>query len=212
MIYMYRVLPLHSYTVSALKWWLAWCRIKVQSCGKKSGWQHHKLIMVVKKKLLVRVYNLTWQWKMRHRIWGAKQSEDKVVDVDGLYLWWKYQRMSESGISVVPLDIPSSLLTGWESVTKASHKEYVDKIPQVTYSRYASHEVVMSQLIGIPLLLLFYRGTVYVLGRGLRACNDLWCFPALIRGFLHWSSGRMSQMKSSCIIQTFVMKDRGLSL
>ena len=66
------------------------------------------------------------------RIREAKQSGDRVIDVDGSYLWRKYQRMSESGVSVVPIGIPSLPLTGWESVTEANHKEYADKIPRVT--------------------------------------------------------------------------------
>ena len=66
------------------------------------------------------------------RIREAKQSGDKVVDVDGSYLWRKYQRVSKSGVSVVPVGAPSPLLTGWESVMEANHKEYADKIPQVT--------------------------------------------------------------------------------
>ena len=66
------------------------------------------------------------------RIREAKQSGDKVVDVDGSYLWRKYQRVSENGVSVFPVGAPSPPLTGWESVTEANHKEYADKIPQVT--------------------------------------------------------------------------------
>ena len=66
------------------------------------------------------------------RIREAKQSGDKVVDVDGSYLWHKYQGVSESGVSVVPVGAPSPPLTGWESVTEANHKEYANKIPQVT--------------------------------------------------------------------------------
>ena len=62
----------------------------------------------------------------------AKQSGDEVVDVDGSYLWRKYQRVSESGVSVFPVGAPSPPLTGWESVTEANHKDYADKIPQVT--------------------------------------------------------------------------------
>ena len=36
------------------------------------------------------------------------------------------------GVSVFPVGAPSPPLTGWESVTEANHKEYADKIPQVT--------------------------------------------------------------------------------
>ena len=66
------------------------------------------------------------------RIREARLSGDKVVDVDGSYLWRKYQRVSESGANVVPVGVPSPPLTGWQSVTEANHKEYADKIPQVT--------------------------------------------------------------------------------
>ena len=57
------------------------------------------------------------------RIHEAKQTGDRVTDVDVLYLWRKYQRMSKSGVSVVPVGVPSMPLTGWESVTEANHKE-----------------------------------------------------------------------------------------
>ena len=66
------------------------------------------------------------------RICEVKCAGDKVIDIDGMYLWQKHQTMSESGINVVPVGIPSSPLTGWESVTEANHKEYANKIPQVT--------------------------------------------------------------------------------
>ena len=66
------------------------------------------------------------------RIREAKLSGDKVVDVDGSYLWRKYQWVSESDANVVPVGVPSPPLTGWQSVMEANHKEYADKIPQVT--------------------------------------------------------------------------------
>ena len=66
------------------------------------------------------------------RIREAKLSGDKVVDVDGSYLWRKYQRVSESDANVVPVGVSSPPLTGWQSVMEANHKEYADKIPQVT--------------------------------------------------------------------------------
>ena len=66
------------------------------------------------------------------RICEAKLSGDKVVDVDGLYLWRKDQRVSESGANVVLVGVQSPPLTGWQSVTKGNHKECADKIPQVT--------------------------------------------------------------------------------
>ena len=56
----------------------------------------------------------------------------KIVDVDGLYLYKKQQRLISSGIDVAPLKPPPPPLSGWESVTEASFKTLATSIPRVT--------------------------------------------------------------------------------
>ena len=62
------------------------------------------------------------------------QAGDKVVDVDGSYLWRKYQAVCETGVNVAPLlhVVPDQPLSGWELVTETNYKEYADRIPRVT--------------------------------------------------------------------------------
>ena len=98
---------------------------------------------------------------MIRRIREAKPAGDKVVDVDGSYLWRKHQRLIESGINVVLVGIPSPPLTGWESVTEANHKEYANKIPQVTAGM---HERELLYGIRLYHCYFYYRCTVYVFG------------------------------------------------
>lgn len=68
------------------------------------------------------------------RIGESKQAEDKVVDVDGSYLWRTYQSLCGTGANVLPITqtVPDPPLLGWEVVTKANYKEFADRIPKVT--------------------------------------------------------------------------------
>ena len=67
------------------------------------------------------------------RIRECIQRGNKVVDVDGSFLWRKHQSLSEPGAKVVPLTAtPVSPLSGWEAVTEANHREFTDRIPTVT--------------------------------------------------------------------------------
>lgn len=53
-----------------------------------------------------------------------KEKGAKVIDVDGLYLYKKRQRLIESGTAVPPTDHRAPPLSGWETVSSDNHKEY----------------------------------------------------------------------------------------
>ena len=59
----------------------------------------------------------------------------EVVDVDGSYLYRKYQNVVTSGISASDPGIPAVPLTGWEEITEVNYKEVAKKIPKVTHGK-----------------------------------------------------------------------------
>ena len=66
------------------------------------------------------------------RIVEAKAKQEKIVDVDGSYLYLKQQKFINSGVSVTPVSHPPSPILGWETVNAENYKEYGTKIPIVT--------------------------------------------------------------------------------
>ena len=62
-----------------------------------------------------------------------------MVDVDGSYLYKKYQHLDASSVNVAPLEVPPPLLTGWESVSKGNIKVVADTIPYVTTGVFIHH-------------------------------------------------------------------------
>lgn len=67
-----------------------------------------------------------------YRIAESKEKVEKVIDVDGSYLYKKYQRLTENGAAVALIDHPTPPLSGWETVSVDNHREYSEKIPLVT--------------------------------------------------------------------------------
>ena len=61
-----------------------------------------------------------------------KEKVEKVIDVDGSYLYKKYQQLTESGVAVALIDHPTPPLSGWETVSVDNHKQYSEKTPLVT--------------------------------------------------------------------------------
>ena len=71
------------------------------------------------------------------RIEEARAKQEKVVDVDGSYLYLKQQKLISDGISVVPVSHPPPPpMMGWEIVNAENYKEYGSKIPKVTQGLY----------------------------------------------------------------------------
>ena len=69
------------------------------------------------------------------RIREAKKNKTPVIDVDGSYLFRKHQQLLSQGLPLVPLDIPSTPLTGWEPVNAGNYFEMAKKIPRLTSGR-----------------------------------------------------------------------------
>lgn len=73
-------------------------------------------------------------WVLIHfRIREAERDRVDVVDVDGSYVYRKYQNMVSSGITVSDPGVPAIPLTGWEQITELNYKEMAKKIPKVTH-------------------------------------------------------------------------------
>ena len=73
--------------------------------------------------------------KANFRIVEAKANQEKIVDVDGSYLYLK-RKIISSGVSITPVSHPPSPLIGWETVNAENYKEYSSKIPIVTPGCY----------------------------------------------------------------------------
>ena len=66
------------------------------------------------------------------RIHQAISEATPVIDVDGSYLHRKYQRLTEAGVHVARLDLPSPSLTGWEQVTEGNVTSLSLDVPRTT--------------------------------------------------------------------------------
>lgn len=60
------------------------------------------------------------------------------MDVDGSYLYRKWQKLHHEGITVAPLRLPSVPLAGWEIVDAANYLDMAKRIPRVTrYEKFS---------------------------------------------------------------------------
>ena len=80
------------------------------------------------------------------RIREAKKNKTPVIDVDGSYLFQKHQQLLSQGLPLVPLDIPSTPLTGWEPVNASNYFEMAKKIPHLTSGRNSNFFVINPSL------------------------------------------------------------------
>ena len=70
------------------------------------------------------------------RVKEAQKSPLKIVDVDGSYLYRKYQRLLSEGSTVSPPGLPSTPLSGWEHVGEDNLATMAKKMPCVTPGMY----------------------------------------------------------------------------
>lgn len=106
-----------------------------------------------------------------YSIYKAIRENEKVIDVDGSYLYNKSKQLEESGITVA-FDIPSAPISGWEAITEANAKDMATRLPIVT------------------------SGTVYVyLPSQTGRDTGEGTFRALTRGYNHWASGRIDSLE-----------------
>lgn len=55
------------------------------------------------------------------------------MNVDGSYLYRKWQKLQDEGITVAPLGLPSIPLAGWEIVNATNYLDMAKRIPRVTH-------------------------------------------------------------------------------
>ena len=113
----------------------------------------HPLLSWKKQKLLSRLLSLSAK-PIAHchhdanfdifRIEQAKSEQLPIVDVDGSYLYWKQQTITQSGIAVASLPPPSPPLSGWEVVTDGNVQTMASKIPVVTSGTGIVHATSMA--------------------------------------------------------------------
>ena len=66
------------------------------------------------------------------RINQAEEEGISVVDVDGSYIYRKYQCLVESGENVTQPNHPGPPPSGWKVVNKNTYKDLIPSIPLVT--------------------------------------------------------------------------------
>ena len=69
---------------------------------------------------------------MSPRLNQAEQEGTAIVDVDGSYLYRKYESLTEAGEQVSLPGHPSPPLAGWKSVTEETYQSIAPSIPPVT--------------------------------------------------------------------------------
>jgi len=112
------------------------------------------------------------------------------VDVDGSYLYRKQQSLTQSGITVAPLEPPAPPPSGWQVVTKSNVQTISPKVPLVT-----SGTIVVSSLINMTEMFM-HAGTLYTyLACGVGCPKRQGAFRAWTHGYNHWASGRLDQLQ-----------------
>ena len=66
------------------------------------------------------------------RVKHAEEEASPVMDVDGSYLYRKYQRLVKSGKDITQPDHPRSLPSGWKVVNERTYKDVTISVPLVT--------------------------------------------------------------------------------
>ena len=113
-----------------LRWWLLCHGLKVLTFMEESRFN---------KQVAVYATYCKENRKAIFRIAEAKAKQEKIVDVDGSYLYLKQQKLVSSGVSVAPVSHSTSPILGWETVNAANYKEYSSKILIVTQGLLILH-------------------------------------------------------------------------
>lgn len=106
----------------------------------------------------------------------------KVIDVDGTYLERKRKRLNEAGSNIPPLSVPSFPVCGWSKLSPESPLND-PKFPSLS------------------------QGTLYTyLAEGVGNTRGKKAFRALKRGYVHFTSGRVSsvEVQNRNLTYTFV--------
>ncbi len=120
------------------------------------------------------------QTNLSYRIHQAMSEGAEVVDVDGSFLYKKHQRLTATGVSVAPLDLPSQPLSGWESVTEANVKTLAKSVPKVTSGNIPC--LCMYRHVSTFLVRLLYRFGLYLPCWSRGPLPDPGCIQSFVTG------------------------------
>ena len=99
------------------------------------------------------------------KIHEAIKDKVAVVDVDGSYIYLKHKKLTDSGVSIAPLEQPTCApFSGCQGITASNVRVMAEKMPRVTSGKLKCCESYVLELCCIgcgPLV-----GTVYVLTPG----------------------------------------------
>ena len=126
----------------------------------------------------------------------------EIVDVDGSYLYRKEQQLISQGVNTVPLSLPSVPITGWEVVSADNYKE--KNVPKVMPGKHIIIHIILVPYAyvysSVVIIVSFYViGLLYTyLAKECERLTGHGAFRALQRGYIHWASGRLSQIEVNC--------------
>ena len=130
---------------------------RLLSAGRSSSWSQGAKLFT---RLLIK-YNL---YIPGIDPWIHEAIKDKaVIDVDGSYTYLKHKKLSDSGVSIVPLEQPTcALLSGWQGITEANVREIAERCLVLALVSLC----VVSLNFGICSYMLWsvYRNCAYLLG------------------------------------------------
>ena len=87
------------------------------------------LLTLFKKIYTIYIYNCS----LLNRIRKAVKDDVEIVDVDGSYLYKKVQQLEATGMSIAPLDLPTSPpISGWETISESNVAHISQKMPCIT--------------------------------------------------------------------------------
>ena len=115
--------------------------------------------------------------------------------MDGSYLYRKQQQLN---IKSSTLHLPNPPLCGWDAVTDTNTKEMATFVPRVTPSLSLLNVYVHipTVLLRVPALYQYFAGLLYTyLAESCGTSSGHGAFRALQRGYIHWQSGRISQLE-----------------
>ena len=119
-----------------------------------------------------------------------------IVDVDGSYLYRKQQQLN---IEPSVLQLPSPPLSGWDVVINTNTKEMATVVPRVTPGSLLNVYVHLRRLTvdhRFENLYHSFAGLLYTyLAESCSTSSGHGAFRALQRGYVHWQSGRISQLE-----------------
>ena len=81
---------------------------------------------MIMEKILELLHNIIYMYYILlcdiYRVRKVGKSGAKIIDVDGSYVYRKYQRLINSGESVSPPGVPMPPFCGWEPINENNYK------------------------------------------------------------------------------------------